>query len=34
MKKFTAVSMALVLSFGILTGCGGDNNASTPPQFG
>jgi peptide/nickel transport system substrate-binding protein/oligopeptide transport system substrate-binding protein len=30
MKKFTAVSMALVLSLGILTGCGGDNNASTP----
>ena len=32
MKKFTAVSMALVLSFGILTGCGGDNNTSTPPS--
>lgn len=30
MKKFTAISTALVLSLGILTGCGG-NNASTPP---
>lgn len=30
MKKFTAVSMALVLSLGILTGCGGDSNPSTP----
>lgn len=32
MKKFTAVSMALVLSLGILTGCGGDSNPSTPPS--
>lgn len=32
MKKFTAVSMALVMSLGILTGCGGDNNASTTPS--
>ncbi len=30
MKKFTAVSMAFALSLGVLTGCGGDNNASTP----
>lgn len=29
MKKFTAVSMAFALSLGVLTGCGGDNNAST-----
>lgn len=32
MKKFTAVSMAFALSLGVLTGCGGDNNASTPPS--
>lgn len=29
MKKFTAVSMAFALSLGVLTGCGGNNNAST-----
>lgn len=35
MKKFTAVSMALVLSLGVLAGCGGGgNNTSTPPNSG
>lgn len=33
MKKFTAVSMALVLSLGVLAGCG-NNNSSTPPNSG
>lgn len=33
MKRFTAVSLALVLALGTLTACGGsDDNASTPPS--